>query len=158
MLLRWMPVLFACAVGIVNCGCESSAPQESPTGVPTAPAINSPAASTTPTSSADMQTTDSGLKYKVITAGSDKKPTATNTVTVNYRGWLDDGTEFDAGKDISFPLNGVIPGWTEGLQLVGEGGKIELEIPANLAYGNQNIPGIPAGSTLHFDVDLLKVE
>lgn len=105
-----------------------------------------------------MQSTGTGLKYKVHSAGSDKKPAATNTVTVNYRGWLDDGTEFDAGKGITFELNKVIPGWTEGLQLIGEGGKIELEIPANLAYGDQNIPGIPAGSTLHFDVDLIKVE
>ena len=90
-------------------------------------------------------------------------PIGTDTVKVNYHGWLDGGKVFDSSyerKDpISFPLNGVIKGWTEGMQLVGEGGMIELEIPSSLGYGDRGIPGtIPGGATLHFLVELLKVE
>ncbi|MBI1349361.1 FKBP-type peptidyl-prolyl cis-trans isomerase [bacterium] len=136
-------------------GCES-APAPEQAQVPLAPALDTPAAPAT--SSADMETTESGLKYKVHNPGSEKKPLPTNTVTVNYRGWLDNGEQFDAGQGITFGLNQVIPGWTEGLQLVGEGGKIELEIPSELAYGEQGVPGIPPNATLHFDVDLISIE
>ena len=76
---------------------------------------------------------------------------------VNYRGTLIDGTEFDANNDITFPLNRVIPGWTEGMKLVGEGGKITLVIPSNLAYGERGPQTIGPNSTLVFDVDLLEV-
>jgi FKBP-type peptidyl-prolyl cis-trans isomerase len=106
--------------------------------------------------------TASGLKYRVLRAGKGQKPQATDNVKVNYHGWLDGGKVFDSsyGKDpISFPLNGVIKGWTEGMQLVGEGGMVELEIPAALGYGKQGIPGtIPGGASLHFLVELIKVE
>jgi FKBP-type peptidyl-prolyl cis-trans isomerase len=89
-------------------------------------------------------------------------PKATNTVKVNYHGWLDNGTKFDSSYDrrepIEFPLNGVIPGWTEGMQLVGEGGMIELEIPSNLGYGKRGAGGvIPPDATLHFLVELIGV-
>ncbi len=107
-------------------------------------------------------TTASGLKYRIVRAGSDKKPGPQDSVTVHYRGTLEDGTEFDSsykrGETISFPLGGVIPGWTEGLQLVGEGGEIELIIPSELGYGDQGSPPvIPGGATLHFKVELFKV-
>jgi FKBP-type peptidyl-prolyl cis-trans isomerase len=110
-----------------------------------------------------FKTTASGLKYRILREGTGEKPKATDMVEVNYAGWVDSGEEFDSsykrGKSISFPLNGVIKGWTEGMQLVGEGGMIELEIPAKLGYGDRPPPGrvIRAGDTLHFVVELLKV-
>lgn len=107
--------------------------------------------------------TASGLRYRILRAGTGKKPKSTDTVRVNYHGWLDSGKVFDSSyerkKSISFPLDGVIKGWTEGLQLVGEGGMIELEIPSALGYGNGGFPpDIPGGATLHFLVELQKVE
>lgn len=109
-----------------------------------------------------VKTTASGLQYKVTQAGTGKQPTTTSVVTVHYTGKLLDGKVFDSsverGEPIEFPLNGVIPGWTEGLQLMKEGGKATLYIPAQLAYGQQGVPGtIPPNSTLVFDVELIKV-
>lgn len=107
-------------------------------------------------------TTASGLQHKVITEGTGKQPTAADTVTVHYRGTLIDGTEFDSsysrGEPVSFPLNGVIPGWIEGLQLMKEGGKSELYIPSELAYGPGGTQGpIGPNATLKFEVELIKV-
>jgi FKBP-type peptidyl-prolyl cis-trans isomerase FklB len=107
-------------------------------------------------------TTASGLQHKVITEGTGKQPTAADTVTVHYRGTLIDGTEFDSsysrGEPVSFPLNGVIPGWIEGLQLMKEGGKSELYIPSELAYGSGGTQGpIGPNATLRFEVELIKV-
>jgi FKBP-type peptidyl-prolyl cis-trans isomerase len=107
--------------------------------------------------------TGSGLQYRILRKGSGKKPKATDEVKVNYQGWLDNGKVFDSsyarGEAISFPLNGVIKGWTEGMQLVGEGGMIELIIPPDLAYGSRGAgAAVPPNSTLHFLVELLKVE
>lgn len=107
--------------------------------------------------------TDSGLKYRVLRKGSDKMPTAKNTVVCHYKGWLDNGKEFDSSykrnEPAEFPLGGVIKGWTEGLQLIGEGGKIELEIPSQLGYGARGAGrDIPPNSTLHFIVELKKVK
>lgn len=108
--------------------------------------------------------TPSGLQYRVLRAGTGANPKATNTVKVNYHGWLDDGNVFDSsykrGEPIEFPLNGVIKGWTEGMQLVGEGGMIELLIPSDLGYGARGTPGgpIPPNATLHFLVELLEVK
>ena len=111
-------------------------------------------------------TTKSGLKYRVLRKGKmdGKKATTANQVTVHYKGWLDDDKIFDSSyrraEKISFPLSRVIPGWTEGMQLVREGGMIELEIPAKLGYGDREIGGglIPANSTLHFIVELYEVK
>lgn len=107
--------------------------------------------------------TESGLKYRVLRKGTGGKPKATDMVKVNYHGWLDGGKVFDSsydrGKPAEFPLDGVIKGWTEGLQLVGEGGMIELDIPFELAYGERGRPPvIPPKARLHFLVELLKVE
>jgi FKBP-type peptidyl-prolyl cis-trans isomerase len=106
--------------------------------------------------------TGSGLKYRVLRQGSGGKPKASDKVRVNYHGWLDSGKTFDSSYErkepISFPLNGVIKGWTEGMQLVGEGGMIELEIPSELGYGPGGRGPIPPNATLHFLVELLKVE
>ena len=111
-----------------------------------------------------MITTASGLKYQVLKHGTGTvSPKVTDTVKVHYEGKLLNGTLFDSsiarGQPISFPLNGVIPGWTEGLQLMKVGDKFKFEIPANLAYGaNSPSPTIPPNSTLIFEVELLGIE
>jgi len=107
--------------------------------------------------------TNSGLKYRVLRKSNGVKPNAGSTVTVDYRGWLDDGTEFDSsykrGKPISFPLRGVIPGWTEGMQLIGTGGMVELWIPSVLGYGSRGSgSAVPPNATLHFIVELHDVK
>lgn len=103
----------------------------------------------------------SGLQYKVLAEGSGESPQATDKVTVHYKGMLLDGTVFDSsydrGESISFPLNGVIPGWTEGLQLMKTGGKSILYIPPELGYGDRDIGPIPPGSTLIFEVELISI-
>jgi len=103
----------------------------------------------------------SGLQYKIIKKGSGKTPTANDKVKTHYRGTLINGTEFDSSykrnQPAEFPVNQVIKGWTEALQLMKEGGKWELYIPANLAYGEPGRPNIPANSTLIFEIELLEV-
>lgn len=103
--------------------------------------------------------TESGLQYKIIEEGSEVKPGPKDTVMVAYRGTLIDGTEFDSsnGEPVRMLLNRVIPGWTEGLQLIGEGGKAELYIPADLAYGSRGNRGIEPNSTLIFEVEVSEV-
>jgi FKBP-type peptidyl-prolyl cis-trans isomerase len=102
--------------------------------------------------------TESGLQYQIIEPGTGKAPTATDKVTVNYQGTLVDGKEFDSsykrGKPATFKLDGVVKGWTEGLQLIKEGGKIKLFVPPELAYGDR---GPLANRALIFDVELLSV-
>ncbi len=112
---------------------------------------------------AGVITTASGLQYKVIKSGTGESPKLTDTVTVHYQGTLIDGTVFDSsiqrGKPISIPVNRVIPGWTEALQLMKVGDKWQLFIPANLAYGDRSpSPAIPANSVLIFEVELLAIE
>ncbi len=107
-------------------------------------------------------TLPSGLQYKIIKAGTGASPAATSKVQVHYRGSLTDGTEFDSsykrGEPASFPVNGVIAGWTEALQLMKEGGKWQLVIPSDLAYGENGAPPtIPPNATLVFDVELIKI-
>jgi peptidylprolyl isomerase len=109
-----------------------------------------------------VQTTASGLQYLVLQQGTGTEhPKATDTVTVHYHGTLLNGTVFDSsvdrGEKISFPLNRVIKGWTEGLQHMVVGEKVRFFIPANLAYGNNGAGSIPPGSVLIFDVELFKI-
>ena len=108
-----------------------------------------------------VQQTESGLQYKIIEAGSGVKPGPQDTVLVRYKGALTDGTVFDEvaedAEPIRLTLDRVISGWTEGLQLVGEGGKIQLYIPSELGYGASGSGSIEPNSTLVFDVDLVQV-
>lgn len=111
-----------------------------------------------------VKTTPSGLQYKIVKDGTGKTPKATDTVTVNYRGKLIDGTEFDSsykrGQPATFPVNGVIKGWTEALQMMKEGAQWELFIPSDLAYGERGAPGgsIGPNSVLIFDVELISIK
>jgi FKBP-type peptidyl-prolyl cis-trans isomerase len=103
----------------------------------------------------------SGLGYEVVQAGSGPAPKATDTVKVHYEGRFLDGSVFDSsvqrGEPATFPLDGVIPGWTEGLQKTSKGGKIRLYVPAKLAYGDAGRPGMPPAATLLFDVERLEI-
>lgn len=112
---------------------------------------------------ANIKTTASGLQYEVLTQGKGTtKPAATSNVTVHYKGTSIDGKEFDSsysrGEPTSFPLNGVIPGWTEGVQLMTEGAKYKFYIPSGLAYGENGAGGaIGPNEALIFEVELLKI-
>ena len=110
-----------------------------------------------------IKTTASGLQYEITAAGTGATPKATDKVTVHYRGTLIDGTEFDSsiarGQPVTFPLGNVIPGWTEGLQLIKAGGKAKLYIPSNLAYGERGAGAkIGPNETLIFEVELVAIE
>jgi len=110
-----------------------------------------------------VKTLPSGLQYKVIKAGTGKIPKLNDTVTTHYRGTLIDGTEFDSsykrGQPVSFPVSGVIPGWTEALQLMQEGAKWQLFIPSNLAYGERGAGGIIGpNATLIFEIELISIQ
>ncbi|MEE2938641.1 MAG: FKBP-type peptidyl-prolyl cis-trans isomerase [Planctomycetota bacterium] len=111
----------------------------------------------------EFTVTESGLKYRILRKSDGQRPTANNQVTVDYAGWLDDGSIFDSSYDRSQPatfgLRSVIAGWSEGMQLIGKGGMIELEIPSELGYGEAGSPPkIPPDSTLHFKIELLDVK
>jgi len=109
-----------------------------------------------------LKTTASGLQYATVKEGAGKAPKSTDKVTVHYAGWLTNGTPFDSsykrGQTATFPLNGVIAGWTEGLQLMKEGGATTFVIPAKLGYGSRGAPPtIGPDATLVFHVELIKV-
>ena len=110
-----------------------------------------------------VKTLPSGLQYKALTPGTGKSPTATDTVTTHYKGTLIDGTEFDSsykrGEPVTFPVSGVIPGWTEALQMMKEGAKWQLFIPPDLAYGDRGAgQEIGPNTTLIFEVELISVQ
>jgi len=110
-----------------------------------------------------VKTLPSGLQYVVIKAGTGKKPNINDSVTTHYRGTLIDGTEFDSsyrrGQPVTFPVSGVIAGWTEALQLMEEGAKWQLFIPPNLAYGEQGKGGvIGPNATLIFEIELISIQ
>ncbi len=112
----------------------------------------------------EFKSTASGLKHRTLRKAQGAKPKATDTVEVHYKGWLDDQTIFDSsyrtGKTLEFPLNRVIPGWTEGVQLMSPGEMIELVIPYQLAYGERGTPGgpIPPKAQLHFVIELISIK
>ncbi len=148
------------ALTLMSCGPKPVPASVSDSGTSTSAAA---AATATAVTDTNMTTTASGLQYQVLKHGTGTvSPKATDTVTVNYEGKLLDGTVFDSsiarGQPASFPLNQVIPGWTEGLQLMKAGDKFKFVIPANLAYGaNSPSPTIPPNSTLVFEVELISI-
>jgi FKBP-type peptidyl-prolyl cis-trans isomerase len=177
----WSIIACAWILACVLPGCGDDGRANRPeAAIPTSPPLppdRTPVAAAEPGPSdpdapEEFNATETGLKFRILRKSDGTKPKAADSVTVHYRGWLDDGTIFDSsytgdatGKPgqsergpTSFPLGNVIKGWTEGLQLVGEGGKIELEIPSELGYGERGSPPeIPPGARLHFVVELLKV-
>ena len=109
------------------------------------------------------RSTESGLQYRVLAEGEGNKPTASSLVTVHYTGCFQDGEVFDSsverGQPATFPLNGVIPGWTEGVQLMSPGAKYQFIIPHELAYGESGFGDvIPPRETLHFEIELIEVQ
>ena len=162
-----MKLLFPLTLALAACvtGCEKTQPTPAPAApASSAGASNATAGSTNAAAASEIKTTASGLKYQVLKQGNGTaSPKATDTVKVHYQGTLLDGTIFDSsiqrGEPISFPLNGVIPGWTEGLQLMKVGDRFKFIIPPNLAYGpNSPSPAIPPNSTLVFEVELLAIQ
>lgn len=157
-----MKLRFSLTVAASLCllGCNQQKQTDSAASSATSTAATVPANAP----SGEIITTPSGLKYQVLKQGTGTvSPKATDTVKVHYHGTLLNGTVFDSsvqrGEPISFPLNRVIAGWTEGVQLMKVGDKFKFEIPANLAYGeNSPTPTIPPNSTLVFEVELLGIE
>ncbi|HEY5911729.1 MAG TPA: FKBP-type peptidyl-prolyl cis-trans isomerase [Verrucomicrobiae bacterium] len=156
MILR-LSIILTAALCLVGCNKAGQTGGENNAAVKTPPA-------SAPAAAGEWKTTASGLKYQVLKQGTGTvSPKATDTVKVHYHGTLLNGTVFDSsverGEPISFPLNGVIPGWTEGLQLMKIGDKFKFEIPPNLAYGPASpSPKIPPNSTLVFEVELLGIQ
>src|SRR5687768_10240555 len=166
-MLKQITVSLAAAVCLVGCDKGSDTTNSGAVTNATPPAASETPAATAPAESkgeSDMITTESGLKYKVLKKGDGTvSPKATDTVTVHYHGTLLNGKVFDSsvqrGQPLSFGLDQVIPGWTEGLQLMKVGDKFKFEIPAPLAYGeNSPSPMIPPNSTLVFEVELLEIK
>ncbi|RBP46284.1 FKBP-type peptidyl-prolyl cis-trans isomerase FklB [Roseimicrobium gellanilyticum] len=156
--MKRLCTLLAATAALASC---SSPEPAKPAPTPAPPATEGPLSPGSTT--AGYTTTASGLQYKVVQPGSGRRPTAASTVTVHYRGTLLNGTEFDSsysrGVPATFPLNGVIPGWTEGLQLMQEGAQYEFVIPSHLAYGTRGAPpDIGPNETLRFVVALIRVE
>lgn len=111
----------------------------------------------------EFTTTESGLKYRILRKSDGPKPQASDRVVVHYAGWLDDTSEFDSsygrGEPASFQLGQVVEGWREGMQFVGVGGMIELEVPPELGYGAEGqYSKIPKNATLHFRIELLEIK
>ena len=165
-MLRLLITLLAAGC-LVGCNKQASPGPETSAGSPgleTSGASNAPAAAAPKAGAGEWKTTASGLKYQVLKQGTGTvSPKPTDTVKVQYHGTLLNGTVFDSsverGEPISFPLNAVIPGWTEGLQLMKVGDKFKFEIPPNLAYGPRSpSPKIPPNSTLVFEVELLGIQ
>ena len=157
---RWGMLLML----VAGMGCVADSPDPPTSAPPKLPVVEeeTPTATVEVIADGEFHETKSGLRYKILEEGEGNRPRRSSTVTVHYRGWLDDGTEFDSSykrnEPTTFPLSQVIAGWTEGLQLVKEGGKIELEIPSDLGYGARGAPGaIPPNATLHFEVELLSI-
>jgi FKBP-type peptidyl-prolyl cis-trans isomerase len=145
-------------------GCLSHKPAEPIAGPVAAPDLLFKPGPTDDDAPEEFTTTKSGLKYRILRKSDGRKPNAKSTVTCHYKGWLDNKTVFDSsyknGEAISFRLDNVISGWTEGLQYVAVGGMIELELPGDLGYGTSGSVqgGIPPNATLHFIVELLAID
>jgi FKBP-type peptidyl-prolyl cis-trans isomerase FkpA len=155
-------ILIFLSVALISCSSKSDSSATSENEKPTVSSTNdSKAYLDKAAAEPGAQRTASGLVYHVITAGSGASPKATDTVKVHYRGTLTDGKQFDTsygGPPAEFPLNRVIPCWTEGVQLMKVGGKSRLVCPSNIAYGERGAPpDIPGGATLVFEIELLGI-
>jgi FKBP-type peptidyl-prolyl cis-trans isomerase FkpA len=140
-------VLLFLPIALISCS-SSAPPDESASKAYLEKAAAAPGAVRTP----------SGLIYRELRAGTGTSPVATDTVKVNYKGTLVDGKKFDSNDGIKFPLNQVIPCWTEGVQKMKVGGKSELVCPSSIAYGDRGSPpDIPGGATLIFEIELLGI-
>lgn len=168
------------AVSMGLMGCASNPDARDPSSNATAPASLPPEKERVPKKAAlpdlpegagpidedapeEFTRTPSGLYYRILRKSKGRKPRSFSTVLAHYRGWLNNGKQFDSsydkGNPIEFPLTQVVPGWTEGLQLIGVGGMIELEVPARLGYGaNGKPPAVPPNATLHFIVEMMEVK
>jgi FKBP-type peptidyl-prolyl cis-trans isomerase FkpA len=153
-----------CLLPVVLSSCSSAPDSSSATAEKTLVSVNPDSKAFLDKAAAEpgAQRTASGLVYRVITAGTGASPKATDTVKVHYRGTLTNGKEFDSSyarnEPAEFPLNMVIPCWTEGVQLMKVGGKSRLVCPANIAYGERGAPpDIPGGATLVFEIELLGI-
>jgi len=159
--MKKLMILLVVAVGISACANKKKEHKAEPKQTTEAVAEETaPEQTVTPKEGYTM--TESGLQYKVLRDAKGAKPGPTSKVKVHYEGTLLDGKVFDSSYErkepITFGLNEVIPGWTEGVQLMSVGSMYEFIIPANLAYGPRELPGIPANSTLVFKVELLGIE
>lgn len=155
------PVLIVLSVALISCSSKPEAPTAS-SEKPTVSSTNDQKAYLDKAAAEPgAQKTASGLVYRVVTAGSGASPKATDTVKVHYRGTLTSGKQFDSsygGPPAEFPLNRVIPCWTEGVQLMKVGGKSTLVCPSSIAYGESGAPpDIPGGATLIFEIELLGI-
>lgn len=152
------PLLVSLAFAVMLSGCGETFEPKIARTLPKLPEGAGPMDSDPPEMLTPSKT---GIYYRVLRKGTGKVPQPTDTITVNYRGWLDSGREFDnsyaKGKPLAVPLSKLVAGWQEGLLLMNEGAMYELEIPPHLGY-KEGARGIPAGSTLHFLVELLKTE
>jgi hypothetical protein len=180
--MKTLTLCLVCFAALAACDRPSEPAPATPTPQPAAPAAPTAAPTTTPVATAapaptpgapavpadvkappaNATKTASGLAYRVLSKGTGKRhPKATDTVSVHYSGWMTDGKMFDSsvtrGEPTSFPLNGVIPGWTEGVQLMVEGEKTRFWIPGKLAYGDTAAGGRPSGM-LVFDIELLSIK
>ena len=160
--------LFAVLIGLMGCDSSPSNPDAAskppPQELIDKDRIKVVPGPSDPDAPQEFTTTESGLKYRILRRSEGKKPTAEDSVRVHYRGTFDDGRLFDTtygktGSAGGFLMSGVVKGMSEGLQLIGEGGMIELEVPPELGYGKEGIPPtIPPDATLHFLVELLNVK
>ncbi len=145
---------------------QTGATVESEAGQAAFPKLPEGAGPIDPDAPEEFTKTESGLRYRILRKSEGEKPKLNDRVVADYKGWFDDGRQFDSsyerGEPIDFPLKsgigGVIVGWVEGLPLIGVGGMIELEIPGDLAYGPQGRPGVPPNATLHFLIELKEIK
>ena len=158
-LSRLPSIVLILAVSLLSIACQEEVSQPKPID----PSLDGAAFLKANAAKPGVVTLDSGLQYKILNEGDGRMPKASDTVSVHYRGTLIDGTEFDSsykrGKPTSFPVNRVIAGWTEALQLMQVGDKWQLTIPSDLAYGSRSPgAGIPPDAVLVFEVELLSVQ
>jgi FKBP-type peptidyl-prolyl cis-trans isomerase FkpA len=142
-------------------GEESSSHGDTPTKEVPLPELPAGAGRIDDDAPAELARTPSGLYYRILRKSDGRKPGKSDRVTVHYKGWLDNGTQFDSSYDRNEPItmrvDEFVEGWIEGLQLVGVGSMLELEVPAKLGYRDRPRPKIPANSTLHFVLELIEV-